>query len=148
MAKVRTFAPGAVEMVYDNYNGLVIGFVPNDRPSDAIVSVAVYPEHVSVCFLQAVASELPDPDGLLRGGGNVVRHIRLVDGLTLDTPAVRKLVAAAFRRARVRVDPKAKRRMAVRAVSARQRPRRIEPAEAPASSRGNRAGRMRTGGKR
>jgi hypothetical protein len=31
LVKLRRRLPGAVEMVYDNYNGLVIGFGPNDR---------------------------------------------------------------------------------------------------------------------
>lgn len=39
--KMRTRLPGAVELVYDNYNGLVIGFGPNERPSDAVFSLLV-----------------------------------------------------------------------------------------------------------
>ena len=35
-AKLRKRLPGAVEMVYDNYNALVIGYSPTERPSDAI----------------------------------------------------------------------------------------------------------------
>ncbi len=50
LAKMRKLTPGATEMVYDNYQSLVIGFVPSDRPSDAIVSIAVLPGHVSGCF--------------------------------------------------------------------------------------------------
>src|SRR6202035_3069602 len=33
LAKMRELVPGAVEMVYDNYNWLVIGFSPTERPS-------------------------------------------------------------------------------------------------------------------
>ncbi len=32
LAKMRTLVPGAIEMVYDNYNWLVIGFSPTERP--------------------------------------------------------------------------------------------------------------------
>jgi len=43
LVRMRKRLPGAVEMVYDNYNGLVIGFGPNDRPSLAIVSIVLFP---------------------------------------------------------------------------------------------------------
>src|SRR5215510_8495449 len=35
LVTMRRRLPGTVEMVYDNYNALVIGFSPNERPSDA-----------------------------------------------------------------------------------------------------------------
>ena len=44
LTKLRKLIPNAVEMVYDNYNALVIGFCPGMRPSEAIVSIAVMPE--------------------------------------------------------------------------------------------------------
>ena len=49
----------AVEMIYDNYNWLVIGFSPTDRPSDAIFSLVLPPGRVTLCFLQGAG--LPDP---------------------------------------------------------------------------------------
>lgn len=33
LAKMRKLVPGAVEMVYDNYDWLVVGFSPTERPS-------------------------------------------------------------------------------------------------------------------
>jgi len=36
LAKMRARLPGALEMVYDNYNFLVIGFGASERPSEAI----------------------------------------------------------------------------------------------------------------
>jgi hypothetical protein len=38
LVKLRKLTPNAVEMVYDNYNALVVGFCPGVRPSEAIVS--------------------------------------------------------------------------------------------------------------
>jgi hypothetical protein len=38
--KLRKRFPTATELVYDNYNFFVIGFGPNDRPSDCIVTIA------------------------------------------------------------------------------------------------------------
>jgi hypothetical protein len=55
LTKMRKRLPGSIEMVYDNYYALVIGFVPNERPSDAIFSIALYPDHVSLCFSRALA---------------------------------------------------------------------------------------------
>jgi hypothetical protein len=60
LAKLRKLIPNAIEMVYDNYNALVVGFCPGMRPSEAIISIAVMPEWVSLCFLQG--AKLPDPE--------------------------------------------------------------------------------------
>src|SRR5580704_3219818 len=68
---MRKRLPGSLEMVYDNYYALVIGFVPNERPSDAIFSIALYPDHVTLCFLQGAS--IPDPKHRLMGSGNIVR---------------------------------------------------------------------------
>ena len=39
--KVRALLPGAIELVYNNYNALAIGFGPTERASDVIFSIAV-----------------------------------------------------------------------------------------------------------
>src|SRR5262245_5701872 len=70
--KLRSRLPGAIELVYDNYNWLVIGFGPTERPSDAVFSVVLPPGRVTFCFLQG--AKLPDPHRLLRGSGKVVRN--------------------------------------------------------------------------
>src|ERR1700736_4695497 len=74
--------PGAAEMVYDNYNALVIGFGPSERASEAIVSIALYPRWVNLFFLHGAG--LPDPERLLKGKGNQVRNIRVEDASELD----------------------------------------------------------------
>jgi hypothetical protein len=33
---MRGYLPGAIELVYDNYNALAIGFGPSEKSSDAI----------------------------------------------------------------------------------------------------------------
>jgi hypothetical protein len=48
---MRKLVPGAIEMVYDNYNWLVIGFGPPERPSEAIFSIVLPPGKVTLCFL-------------------------------------------------------------------------------------------------
>ena len=78
LAKLRKLIPNAIEMVYDNYNALMVGFCPRMRPSEAIISIAVMPEWVSLCFLQG--ARLPDPEKRLEGSGNVARHIKMKKG--------------------------------------------------------------------
>jgi hypothetical protein len=122
LSRMRALLPCAIEMVYDNYNALAIGFGPSERASEAIFSLAVYPRWVTLFFLQG--TKLPDPDKLLQGSGNQVRHIRLTDPGILLTPAVRALMVAALAGARVPLSPATKHRMVIKSVAAKQRARR------------------------
>jgi len=122
MEKMRKRLPGAVELVYDNYNALVVGFGPSERVSDAIFSIALYPRWINLFFLDGVA--LPDPEKLLQGNGKIVRSITLKDAATLDKPAVRTLISEAVKRADTRIDKKNPRRLIIKSISAKQRPRR------------------------
>jgi hypothetical protein len=122
LKKMRKRLPGAIELVYDNYNFLVIGFGPTDRPSEAVFSVVLAPRYVSLCFIQG--ARLADPDKLLRGTGKQVRNIRLDDTAVLDRPAVRALMEQAIELGGTPFDRKTPGRMVIRAISAKQRPRR------------------------
>ena len=121
--KIRQLLPNWFEMVYDNYNALVIGFSPTERPSDAIFSIALYPRWVTLFFLDSGAS-LPDPHGLLKGSGKIVRGLRLESASDLDEPAVRALIAEALARAERPMNRARRSQLVIRAVSAKQRPRR------------------------
>jgi hypothetical protein len=123
LARLRKLVPGAVELVYDNWNGLVVGFGPTERPSEAVISILMVPDHVSLCFIQD-APALPDPQRLLKGSGNVVRHIRLGSARDLDSPGIRDLVKAAIARSEVPFAPRRARKLVIRSVSRKQRPRR------------------------
>jgi len=46
--RMRKLVPGAIEFVYDNYNWLVIGFGPSERPSEAIFSIVLPPNAVTL----------------------------------------------------------------------------------------------------
>jgi hypothetical protein len=127
LAKMRRIVPGAIEMVYDNYNWLVIGLGPSERPSEAIFSIVLPPGRVTLCFLQGAS--LPDPAKRLQGSGNVVRNIRLyeagkADGKVLDDPEVRALINVALNRAKVPMPAGSRRKLIIKSVSAKQRPRR------------------------
>jgi hypothetical protein len=118
----RARLPGATELVYDNYNALAIGYSPSERVSEAIFSIALYPRWVSLFFLQARG--LRDPDGVLQGGGKVVRHIVLQRPDDLDLPAIQDLMQQALEIAKTPINPEAPRRLIIKSVSANQRSRR------------------------
>ena len=94
VAKMRELTPGAVEMVYDNYNALVIGFGPTERASEAILSIVLNPRWVTLCFLQG--AKLRDPVKVLKGKGSVARHIVLEDATDLEKPEIEALISAAL----------------------------------------------------
>lgn len=123
LTRLRKLVPGAVEMVYDNYNALVVGFGPTERASDAVLSLAIFPRWLTLCFIQN-GPQIPDPHRLLKGTGNVVRHVRLGSPKDLETPAIRALVKEALALAAVPLDPRARRGMVIKSISAKQRPRR------------------------
>lgn len=130
LAKMRKLVPGAIEMVYDNYNWLVIGFGPTERPSEAIFSIVMPADRVTLCFLQGAG--LPDPAKRLQGSGNVVRNIPLFalgqpDAKILDESEVLALIQVALNRAKVPMPAGGRRKLIIRSVSARQRPRRKTP---------------------
>lgn len=122
LARLRKLTPGARELVYDNYNALVIGFGPTERASDLVLSLALYPRWVNLFF--AHGASLPDPEGLLQGEGARVRRIQLDGAQTLDLPAVRALIAAALKSGPTPFDARQPRALAVKSISAKRRPRR------------------------
>jgi hypothetical protein len=122
LARLRTLVPSAVELVYDNYNALAIGFGPSERASEAIFSIALFPRWVSLFFLQG--ARLADPHGLLKGTGKKARHIVLEDASILDKPAVRTLIAQALVKASKPLDGTKRSRIVIKSISANQRPRR------------------------
>jgi len=93
-AKLRRRMPTANELVYDNARALAIGFSSTDRPSDTIVSLAVYARGVNLYFMYGAG--LPDPDHLLLGSGNQGRFVRLESAEMLDRREIDGLLAAAI----------------------------------------------------
>lgn len=122
IAAMRARLPGAVILVYDNYNALAVGFGATDKQSGLIFSIAVYPRWVSLFFARGV--ELDDPHGMLKGEGSRVRHIVLDGAGTLDDPRVRVLMDQALAMADPPLDPGQPTRLIIQSVSAKQRPRR------------------------
>lgn len=119
---LRKRFPTATELVYDNYNFFVIGYSPNDRPSDAIVSLTAAAGRVGLCFIYG--AELPDPDKVLLGSGKQTRFIRLDSADVLQRPEIKQLLQAAVSHSDTPLPRTGRGTLVIRSVSAKQRPRR------------------------
>jgi len=122
-AKLAARFPDAIQLVYDNYNFLVIGFGPTSRASDAILSLAAHARGVNLCFLQR-GPELPDPTSILRGTGKVVRNVAIDSPEDFDRPEVNALIDVALTLAATPMDACEGGDLVIKSVSAKQRPRR------------------------
>ncbi len=89
-------APEASEFVYEVYT-IADHFTFTERPSDAFVFTTTHANWVNLGF--NFGSHLPDPDGLLRGEGKLIRHVRIAQAADLDAQGVRELVRAAIAQA-------------------------------------------------
>jgi Domain of unknown function (DU1801) len=120
---MRKTVPGGIEFVYDNYNALVFGYGPTEKVSEAVLSLAVFPEWVTLCFLKG--AKLADPAKLLRGSGSIVRNLRLASPAHLDEPDVQNLIGDAIRNSTAPFPSGGKPpKTIVKSISAKQRPRR------------------------
>ena len=121
---MRKRFPTAVELVYDNYNALAMGFGSTERTSDVIISVAVYASGVSLYFVYG--RSLPDPKKLLQGAGTQGAFIRFTGLAVLDDPAVDALLTAAKKRQKPPLPSSGRGYTIVKSISAKQRPRRLQ----------------------
>jgi len=119
---LRKRYPTAIELVYDNYNALAIGYSPTERTSDVLFSLAVYPRWIDLYFMYG--RSLPDPNRLLQGSGNQGAFIRLDDVSALDRPEIKALMDAAIRNSDVPLRASGRGYTIVKSISAKQRPRR------------------------
>jgi hypothetical protein len=110
------------ELVWDNYNFLVIGYSPTERPSDYIVSLAAAANGVSLSFNRG--AELADPEGVLEGSAKVNRFVRLPLPSTLHEPAIAEMIDRACNLNATSRPWIAGGKLIIRSVSAKQRPRR------------------------
>jgi hypothetical protein len=133
LARMRTRLPGAVELVYDSYNALAIGFASGERVVDVIFSIACYPRWVSLFFFPGI--DLDDPVHLLKGAGKKCRHIVLRSPAMLDDPGVAALMGQALAKVGNPIDARLSGRIVIKSVSAKQRARRPPPQQRASSAR-------------
>jgi hypothetical protein len=94
--KLRARIPRGFELLYDNYNGVGIGYGATRKYSSPVVSLVAFPRWVTLFFLYGAT--LDDPHRLLEGTGSRVRSIRLTSADLLDDPRVGALLKQALRR--------------------------------------------------
>ena len=121
-AVMRRRFPTALELVYDNYNFLAVGYSSSERASDCVVSLAVGPRGVALSFYHGAS--VSDPTGRLLGSGNQNRFVRLDSADTLLEPEVAALIDAAAGLAKTPMPSDGEGRLIIKSVSAKQRPRR------------------------
>ena len=119
---LRRRLPTANELVWDNYNFLVIGYSPTERPTDSIFSIAARANGVGICFIQG--AQLPDPKGLLLGSGRQTRFIRVESASQLSHPDIEDLIDAAISRATKPLAARGRGKLVIRSIASKQRPRR------------------------
>ena len=121
---IRKRYPSAIELVYDNYNALAIGYCATEKTSDCVFSLAAYARGLNLYFMYG--RSLPDPDGLLQGNGTQGAFIRLPTVETLDEPKVMDLINRAVKRQRPTFPVEGRGYTVVKSISAKQRPRRTK----------------------
>jgi hypothetical protein len=126
-ARMRARLPNALELVYDNYGGLGIGYAATEKLASTTISIFLYPRLVRFFFLYG--ADLEDPEHLLEGEGSRVRSIKAPRSEVLDEPAVVALIEAAIdQMGPMPTDPG---RTIIKSISARQMPRRPRPKTPP-----------------
>jgi hypothetical protein len=124
LSRARALTPASYELVYDAYNALSVGFSLSEKTSEHFLHVAVYPRHVNLGF--PFGTSLSDEDGRLKGDGARVRHLSIHTPSDLRDPVLARIVREAVAQALARAvtPPPLRRRTVIRAIYARQRPRR------------------------
>ena len=87
---VRDTVPSAAEAAYAHWHG--IGY----RHPETGYFCAIFPQQDGVNLGFEFGVLLPDPEGLLEGGGKQVRYLKLKDGKDIRAGAIKKLLRAAI----------------------------------------------------
>ena len=122
-AALRKRLPTAVELVYDNYQALAMGLATTERTSDCVATIAVFPKSVILGFYWG--SSLPDPTGILKGGGKQHRYVSLTSAGMIRTAPVEALIRASVAQARTPLAAAGKGYTIIKSISAKQRPRSV-----------------------
>lgn len=85
--RIRALGPDVAEILDDHCPTACVG-------DAAFAYVAAYARHGAVGFFHG--ADLPDPAGLLEGGGKRMRHVKLRWGEAVNETALAALLAAAY----------------------------------------------------
>lgn len=87
-------APAANEIIYDAYNAVALAYSFTDKWQEGFCHIAVYSRYANLGFQRG--AELPDPAGVLKGTGKLIRHIRIASTGNLHQPHLRQYLRAAL----------------------------------------------------
>jgi hypothetical protein len=93
-ALVRAVYPPVVEVLWPRQGIAGYGVGPK-KMSEQFCYIAVFKNHLNLGFYYG--AELPDPQGLLEGTGQPMRHVKVSRPEQLADPDLRALVEAASR---------------------------------------------------
>ena len=91
-ALILSVVPDVVEIPWPRQRVIGYGVGPK-KMSEPFCYVAVHKDHVNLGV--DYGAELPDPEGLLRGPGKLMRHTRVNAPEDLANPALRRLLEVA-----------------------------------------------------
>ena len=120
-AAVRRRLPAANQLVYDNYNFLVLACCPTEKPGDSYFSIGADKNGASL-FFGYTGTKIADPQRLLQGTGASNRFVRLASAAAIDHPAIAALIDASIAVSKPMGAGKGK--LIIKSISPTQRPRR------------------------
>jgi hypothetical protein len=91
-ALIKKVMPGVVEVAWPAQRIIGYGVGPK-KMSEQFCYIALAAHHINLGFYYG--ADLPDPQHLLEGTGQSLRHVKIRSWEQLDDPALYKLVAAA-----------------------------------------------------
>jgi hypothetical protein len=120
-AKLRKRLPGLFEVVYlyARQGKLANGY-------EALCSLALHANSVQLFFAQGPQLAKADPQKLLQGRGKTARYVALQSLAEFDRQEVEALLAAAVSLAELRLDPKAKGTVIIKAEEQKRRTQRAD----------------------
>lgn len=126
--KLRKRLPGLFEVVYvyARQGKLVIAYSPTANGYEALCSLALHANSVQLFFAQGPQLAKADPQKLLQGRGKTARYVALQSLAEFDRPEVEALLAAAVSLAELRLDPKAKGAVIIKAEEQKRRAARAD----------------------
>lgn len=113
--------PETNELIYDNYNALVIGFGLSEKAGDVYCSIALYGNYVNFGLLRG--SEIKDPLKIFKGSAGLYRKIPVRNKEDLPDPEIKGVLNAAYEHAQKRLKQKQtmKGQVMVKSVSKKKR---------------------------
>jgi hypothetical protein len=91
-ALIEEIMPEVVKVAWPTQNIIGYGVGPK-KMSEQFCYIAVFKERINLGFYYG--ADLADPDHLLEGSGQMMRHIKISRPEQLENPAVRDLIQAA-----------------------------------------------------